>query len=147
MTDLEEQSYGRLEHNTRTKHIPLTALIIDMSTGQSCNFGRTSGGSSILFELGSLHLEFVYLSALTGDGKYSQKVGPIRRFLDGMTEMLILKDSRLLTTFKKFNGEHTFNYIQLLINQISWTVLNLSSIIPSTDRAWNGVFELIYWWH
>lgn len=36
--------------------------------------GWAAGGKSTLAELGSLHLEFVYLSAIAGDRKYLQAV-------------------------------------------------------------------------
>ena len=66
--------------------IGLPLALINPSTGQARNYGWASGGSSILSELGSLHLEFVYLSATTGDRKYAQKVHKIRQFLDRMTK-------------------------------------------------------------
>jgi mannosyl-oligosaccharide alpha-1,2-mannosidase len=39
------------------------------------NYGWASGGASILAEFGSLQLEFEYLSDITGDRKYYDKVG------------------------------------------------------------------------
>ena len=44
----------------------------------SKNFGWASGGSSILAEFGSLHMEFSYLSDVTGDPVYAQKVERVR---------------------------------------------------------------------
>ncbi len=38
-----------------------------MRTGTSKNFGWASGGSSILSEFGTLHMEFSYLSDITGN--------------------------------------------------------------------------------
>ena len=38
------------------------------------NYGWASGGQSILAEFGSLHLEFTYLSHITGDPIYAKKV-------------------------------------------------------------------------
>ena len=43
-------------------------------SGSSRNWGWASGGSSILSEFGSLHLEFVYLSNVTGNNVYKEKV-------------------------------------------------------------------------
>lgn len=40
-----------------------------------------TGGCSILAEFGSLHLEFKYLSDVTGDGTYKGKVDQIRKFV------------------------------------------------------------------
>ena len=39
------------------------------------NYGWASGGQSILAEFGTLHLEFTYLSRITGDPVYATKVG------------------------------------------------------------------------
>ena len=38
------------------------------------NYGWASGGQSILAEFGTLHLEFTYLSRITGDPVYANKV-------------------------------------------------------------------------
>ena len=38
------------------------------------NYGWASGGQSILAEFGTLHLEFTYLSRITGDPVYAAKV-------------------------------------------------------------------------
>ena len=40
------------------------------------NYGWASGGQSILAEFGTLHLEFTYLSRITGDPVYATKVRP-----------------------------------------------------------------------
>jgi hypothetical protein len=56
--------------------------LINPSTGVVKNYGWASGGSSILSEAGSIHLEFVYLSHATGKSIYRDKVMRIRDFLD-----------------------------------------------------------------
>lgn len=38
------------------------------------SYGKTPGDSVVLSEIGTLHLEFVHLSEITGDKKYAQKV-------------------------------------------------------------------------
>ncbi|KAI4460238.1 mannosyl-oligosaccharide alpha-12-mannosidase-related [Holotrichia oblita] len=48
------------------------------------NYGWASGGSSILSEFGTLHLEFAYLSDVTGNTIFRNKVDHIRQFLQGM---------------------------------------------------------------
>ena len=53
-------------------------------SGSGHNWGWASGGCSILAEFGTLHLEFVYLSKITGDPIYAKKV----RFLS-LTRMFI----------------------------------------------------------
>lgn len=50
----------------------------------SKNYGWASGGSSILSEFGTLHLEFVYLSDVTGNPIYRSKVEHIREVIKGM---------------------------------------------------------------
>ncbi|XP_058828379.1 mannosyl-oligosaccharide alpha-1,2-mannosidase IA isoform X3 [Topomyia yanbarensis] len=47
----------------------------------SKNYGWASGGSSILSEFGTLHLEFSYLSDVTGDSVYRERVQAIRSVL------------------------------------------------------------------
>lgn len=50
----------------------------------SKNYGWASGGSSILSEIGTLHLEFRYLSDITGNPIYRQKVEKVRSILRDM---------------------------------------------------------------
>ncbi|CAB3375649.1 Hypothetical predicted protein [Cloeon dipterum] len=67
--------------NTQTG-IPLA--IVNSRTGTSKNYGWASGGSSILSEFGTLHMEFTYLSDITGDPKYREKVDRIRDVIKKM---------------------------------------------------------------
>eukprot|EP00057_Strongylocentrotus_purpuratus_P025085 XP_011679559.1 PREDICTED: mannosyl-oligosaccharide alpha-1,2-mannosidase isoform B [Strongylocentrotus purpuratus] len=55
--------------------------LVNLKTGSARNWGWASGGSSILSEFGSLHLEFTYLSEISQDPKYKQKVDKIRQVL------------------------------------------------------------------
>ncbi|XP_014680078.1 PREDICTED: LOW QUALITY PROTEIN: mannosyl-oligosaccharide 1,2-alpha-mannosidase IB-like, partial [Priapulus caudatus] len=55
--------------------------MINLKTGTGRNWGWASGGSSILAEFGTLHLEFAHLTQVTGDRKYLDKVLKIRDFL------------------------------------------------------------------
>lgn len=50
----------------------------------SKNYGWASSGSSILSEFGTLHLEFLYLSDITGDPIFKEKVFKIRETLKQM---------------------------------------------------------------
>ncbi|XP_036414601.1 mannosyl-oligosaccharide 1,2-alpha-mannosidase IA isoform X1 [Colossoma macropomum] len=52
------------------------------SSGTSWSWGWASAGSSILAEFGTLHLEFVHLSELSGNPIYTEKVTNIRKLLD-----------------------------------------------------------------
>ena len=59
--------------------IPLA--LTNFKTGSSKNYGWASGGSSILSEFGTLHLEFTYLSDVTGDSVYHERAQNIRTVL------------------------------------------------------------------
>ncbi|XP_037081844.1 mannosyl-oligosaccharide 1,2-alpha-mannosidase IA-like [Pollicipes pollicipes] len=49
------------------------------TTGRAKNYGWASGASSILSEFGTLHMEFSYLSDVTGDPEFRKKVERIRQ--------------------------------------------------------------------
>ncbi|XP_017468399.1 PREDICTED: mannosyl-oligosaccharide alpha-1,2-mannosidase IA-like [Rhagoletis zephyria] len=55
--------------------------LVNTRTGASRNYGWASGGSSILSEVGTLHCEFVYLSDITGNPLYRERVQTIRQVL------------------------------------------------------------------
>ncbi|XP_015777642.1 PREDICTED: mannosyl-oligosaccharide 1,2-alpha-mannosidase IA-like [Acropora digitifera] len=56
--------------------------MVNLASGSGHNWGWASGGCSILAELGTLHLEFVYLSKITGQPIYAQKVNKVREVLN-----------------------------------------------------------------
>ncbi|XP_014244407.1 mannosyl-oligosaccharide alpha-1,2-mannosidase IA-like isoform X2 [Cimex lectularius] len=58
--------------------------LINFKTGHSKNYAWASGGSSILSEFGTLFLEFSYLSDVTGNPVFKEKVTNIRRVLQSM---------------------------------------------------------------
>ncbi|XP_041066668.1 mannosyl-oligosaccharide 1,2-alpha-mannosidase IB isoform X4 [Carcharodon carcharias] len=58
--------------------------MVNLKSGVGRNWGWASAGSSILSEFGTLHLEFVHLSYLTGDPTYYKKVLHIRKLLQKM---------------------------------------------------------------
>ena len=49
-------------------------MCVFLCRGAIKNWGWASGGSSVLSEFGSLHLEFQYLTHLTGNPVYLEKV-------------------------------------------------------------------------
>lgn len=55
--------------------------LVNFKTGSSKNYGWASAGSSILSEFGTLHLEFSYLSDITGNPVYKERVQNIRTVL------------------------------------------------------------------
>ncbi|CAE1319108.1 MAN1A_C [Acanthosepion pharaonis] len=48
--------------------------MINLKTGSTRNWGWASGGCSILAEFGSVHLEFIYLTNISGNPVYEKKV-------------------------------------------------------------------------
>jgi len=62
-------------------------VFLYFSSGVGRNWGWASAGSSILAEFGTLHMEFVHLTYLTGNPAYYQKVG-------------LFSASLFMTTFK-----------------------------------------------
>ncbi|RCN42497.1 Mannosyl-oligosaccharide 1,2-alpha-mannosidase C52E4.5 family protein, partial [Ancylostoma caninum] len=60
---------------------------LDMRTRYASNYGWANGGSSILAEFGSLHLEFIYLSHIAKAPIFAKKVKKIRDVLDRMEKV------------------------------------------------------------
>lgn len=56
--------------------------LVNLQSGYGYNYNWASGGSSILAEYGSLHLEWTYLSEITGEPIYAEKVKKIRDVLN-----------------------------------------------------------------
>nr|XP_020445809.1 mannosyl-oligosaccharide 1,2-alpha-mannosidase IA-like isoform X1 [Monopterus albus] len=56
--------------------------VINLGSGTSWSWGWASAGSSILAEFGTLHLEFVHLTELSGNPVYTEKVMNIRKLLN-----------------------------------------------------------------
>jgi len=60
--------------------------LINPSTGYAKNYAWASSSASILSEVGSLHLEFLYLSEMTGNPVYKEKVFALRDTLDKISK-------------------------------------------------------------
>ncbi|KAI7806453.1 putative mannosyl-oligosaccharide 1 [Triplophysa rosa] len=56
--------------------------VINLGSGTSWGWGWASAGSSILAEFGTLHLEFLHLSELSGNPTFTEKVMNIRKLLN-----------------------------------------------------------------
>ncbi|KAG7276046.1 hypothetical protein CRUP_038502 [Coryphaenoides rupestris] len=56
--------------------------VINLGSGTSWSWGWASAGSSILAEFGTLHLEFIHLTELSGNPVYADKVMNIRKVLN-----------------------------------------------------------------
>lgn len=55
--------------------------LVNVRNGISKNYAWASGGSSILSEFGTLHLEFLYLTDITGNPIYKERIESIRMVL------------------------------------------------------------------
>lgn len=55
--------------------------LVNTKNGKTSNWGWASGGCSILSEFGSIELEFTYLSRVTGNKTYAEKVQKVRKLL------------------------------------------------------------------
>ncbi|CAL8076213.1 unnamed protein product [Calicophoron daubneyi] len=59
--------------------IPMS--LVNLLTGDRINYNWMSGGCSSLADVGTLHMEFTYLSELTGNAVYARKVHRIREVI------------------------------------------------------------------
>ena len=71
------------------------------------NFGWASGGSSILSEFGTLHMEFAYLSDITGDPKYLKAVEKVRQVVVNAERPKSLYPNYLNPKTGKWGQQHT----------------------------------------
>ncbi|KYN33063.1 Mannosyl-oligosaccharide alpha-1,2-mannosidase isoform B [Trachymyrmex septentrionalis] len=58
--------------------------LINLHTGASKNYGWASSGCSILSEIGTMHLEFTYLSDITNNPVFKSKVENVRKVLKSL---------------------------------------------------------------
>ncbi|CAG7818316.1 unnamed protein product [Allacma fusca] len=80
--------------------------LINLSSGSSKNYGWAASGSSILSEFGTLHLEFTYLSDITGDPIFKEKVYKIREVLKDMHKPKGLYSNYVHPRMGKFTQNH-----------------------------------------
>lgn len=97
--------------------------LINFRTGSSKNYGWASGGSSILSEFGTIHLEFAYLSDVTGHSVYRERVQTIRSVLKELEKPKGLYPNYLNPKTGKW-GQRKF---QLKIN-LNWFNVSCSFI-------------------
>uniref|UniRef100_A0A5K3FNI3 alpha-1,2-Mannosidase n=1 Tax=Mesocestoides corti TaxID=53468 RepID=A0A5K3FNI3_MESCO len=60
----------------------LPGSLLNLKTKKARNFHWASSGCHILSEIGTLHMEFQFISELTGDPKYSRLVNKIRDHIE-----------------------------------------------------------------
>jgi len=81
--------------------------LINMRTGMAKNYGWASGGSSILSEFGTLHMEFAYLSDATGNPLYKELVERIRTVIQESSKPSSLYPNYLNPKTGKWGQQHT----------------------------------------
>ncbi|KAL5010690.1 hypothetical protein ScPMuIL_012995 [Solemya velum] len=81
--------------------------MVNLKTGTSRNWGWASAGCSILSEFGSMHLEFVYLSDITGNPVFTNKVMKIRETLQQLEKPQGLYPNYLNPKTGKWGQHHT----------------------------------------
>lgn len=81
--------------------------LINMRTGTAKNYGWASGGSSILSEFGTLHMEFAYLSDVTGDPIYRKAVERVRTAIQSAARPRNLYPNYLNPKTGKWGQQHT----------------------------------------
>ncbi|XP_055605887.1 mannosyl-oligosaccharide alpha-1,2-mannosidase IA isoform X2 [Uranotaenia lowii] len=80
--------------------------LVNVNSGVSKNYGWASGGSSILSEFGTLHMEFSYLSDITGDSVYRERVQTIRSVLKDLEKPKGLYPNYLNPKTGKWGQQH-----------------------------------------
>ncbi|RXG69719.1 Mannosyl-oligosaccharide alpha-1,2-mannosidase IA [Armadillidium vulgare] len=81
--------------------------LINVANGMSKNYAWASGGSSILSEFGTLHIEFIYLSDISGDATFRDKVVKIRDFIKHLEKPGGLHPNYLNPKTGKWGQHHT----------------------------------------
>ncbi|XP_035918503.1 mannosyl-oligosaccharide alpha-1,2-mannosidase IA isoform X2 [Anopheles stephensi] len=80
--------------------------LVNVHNGVSKNYGWASGGSSILSEFGTLHMEFAYLSDISGDTVYRERVQTIRAVLKDIEKPKGLYPNYLNPKTGKWGQQH-----------------------------------------
>lgn len=101
-TDIAEKLLPAFKSPTGIPH-----SMVNIKTGSSRNWGWASGGSSILSEFGSMHLEFMYLSNVTGNPVFKEKVMRIREVLNSLEKPKGLYPNYLNPRTGKWGQQHT----------------------------------------
>lgn len=84
----------------------LPHALIKPALGTSRNYPWAPQSTSILSEIGTLSLEFAYLTALTGDQTYFDKIDRIRTLLDSLTKPNGLYSNYINPKTGKFVQKH-----------------------------------------
>ncbi|KAK3691350.1 hypothetical protein RRG08_036154 [Elysia crispata] len=121
--------------------------IVNLKSGSSRNYGWASGGSSILSEIGTLHLEFDYLSTVTKEPIYREKVMKIRDFLQHMDKPNGLYPNYINPRSGRWGQQHVSlgalgdSFYEYLIKE--WLMSNKKDTVARTmyDEAMKAVYD------
>ncbi|KAI6183141.1 Alpha-1,2-Mannosidase [Aphelenchoides bicaudatus] len=128
--------------NTATG-IPMA--LVNVKTGKASNWGWASGGCSILSEFGSLELEFNYLSKLTGNQTYSDKVKHIRQLLSELEKPGNLYPNYLNPKTGRFCQKHVSvgalgdSFYEYLLKSWIWGGRKDNQLKSMYDQALEGI--------
>ncbi|KAG8288856.1 hypothetical protein J6590_010975 [Homalodisca vitripennis] len=111
----------------RTWLIFYHCLLTPCGLQSSKNYGWASGGASILSEFGTLSLEFGYLSDVTGNSVYRDKVDHIRQVIKGLEKPRGLYPNYLNPKTGKWGQLHCF-YVRFIIKQYDFALKNLNVV-------------------
>ena len=81
--------------------------LVNMKTGLTQSYSWASGGDSILSEFGTLHMEFAYLSDITGEPLFKDLVERIRTVVQESTKPSKLYPNYLNPKTGKWGLQHT----------------------------------------
>lgn len=113
------------------------------------NWGWASGGCSVLAEFGTLHLEFAYLSNITGNNIYLDKVVKIRDKLQSMSRPNGLYPNYLNPKTGKWGqasssaGALGDSFYEYLLKSWLWSGKSDSVSKQMFDDAWAGVDRML----
>ncbi|XP_078034394.1 mannosyl-oligosaccharide 1,2-alpha-mannosidase IB-like [Augochlora pura] len=103
--------------------------LINLHTGASKNYGWASSGCSILSEIGTMHLEFNYLSDITGNPVYKSKVENVRKVLKNLEKPKGLYPNYIHPRTGKWGQRKlfliNFNVIAFLSITLCFSIINL----------------------
>lgn len=108
--------------------------LINPTNNASFNYGWALGGKAILSEFGTLHLEFLYLSELTGDPVYRNKVIKITKI---KSVFIFFRSKRFATFWIK--QRKRMDFIRIIFR---WKLENLKAIRFHLER-WAIAFTSI----
>ena len=101
-----------------------TFILLSLQTAK--NYGWASGGSSILSEFGTLHMEFAYLSDITGEPLFKNLVERVRTVIQESSKPNTLYPNYLNPKTGKWGQQVIFNFYLFHENFVHYDFFFLS---------------------